>query len=628
VSESRKLAAILVSDVVGYSRLAGADEDRILARLRALRSDLIDPTIAVHRGRVVKRTGDGAVVEFRSVVDAVNCAIEVQKAMVERNAGVPEDRRIEFRVGIHIGDVVEESDGDLMGDGINVAARLEGVAKPGAICLSEQAYWQVKGRLDLKVTDLGPTQLKNIAEPIGVYSLEVGQPALAKPAPSATPADQPKAVASKWRMGSASFAAAIAALLLLAVAGGWYILNGRAPKPVEAAHLSIVVLPFANLSGDPSQDYFADGVTENLTTDLSRIRGSFVIARNTAFTYKGKNLDAKEIGKELGVRYVLEGSVQRDQNRVRVNAQLIDAESGGHIWAERFEEDVADLFKLQDQVVARLANSLGYELVKAEAEKAARSKNPDAIDLAMHGWALIWLEQQPPTKDSYIAARALFDQALKIDPNDADALGGEAMTFLGEYLYGWTNPETDYDAKIVGQTDRAIALDPDNMRAHYVKSQYLLLTHRWNEALSAADAGLAINPNFAPLYATRGVAENSISRFEQAKSDLQLAMRLSPRDPEIGFRHNQLGNIELNLGHLDAAIDEYHKAIDAGFRTFIPYVDLAAAYALEGKMEEGKLPLAEAKRLNPQLTVKWLMAHAPNLPILFDGLRKAGLPEE
>ena len=328
------------------------------------------------------------------------------------------------------------------------------------------------------------------------------------------------------------------------------------------------------------------------------------------------------------MRYVLEGSVQRDQNRVRVNAQLIDAESGAHLWADRFEEDLADLFKLQDQVVARLANSLGYELVKAEAEKAVRSKSPDAIDLAMHGWALIWLEQQPPTKDSYIAARGLFDQALKIDPNDADALAGEAMSYLGEYLYGWTNPETDYDAKIVGQTDRAIALNPDNMRAYYVKSLYLLLTHRWNEAFNAADAGLAINPNFAPLYATRGVAENSISRFEQAKSDLQLAMRLSPRDPKIGFRHNQLGNIELNLGHFDAAIDEYHKAIDAGSRTFIPYVDLAAAYALEAKMEEGKLPLAEAQRLNPKLTVKWLMAHAPNLPILFDGLRKAGLPEE
>jgi adenylate cyclase len=429
VSETRKLAAILVSDIVGYSRLAGADEDRILARLRTLRSDLIDPTIAVHHGRIIKRTGDGSIIEFRSVVDAVNCAIEVQRAMVERNAEVAPDKRIEYRVGIHLGDVVEEADGDLMGDGINIAARLEGVAKPGAICLSEQAYWQVKGRLDLKVTDLGNTQLKNIVEPIHVYSLEVGQPVQAKPAPSATPADQATAVASKRRTGSASLVAAIAVLLLLVAAGGWYMLGDRLMKPAQAAHLSVVVLPFANLSGDPAQDYFADGVTENLTTELSRIRDSFVIARNTAFTYKGKNIDAKEIGRELGVRYVLEGSVQRDQNRVRVNAQLIDAESGAHLWADRFEEDMADLFKLQDQVVARLARSLDLSLTKAEAERGAQSKNPDAIDLTMRGWNLIWQGfQRPPEeiRDAIRQERPLFDRALQIDANDADALAGSA----------------------------------------------------------------------------------------------------------------------------------------------------------------------------------------------------------
>ena len=329
MSERRKLAAILVSDIAGFSRLAGSDEDRILARLRALRSDLIDPTIAVHNGRVVKRTGDGSIVEFRSVVDAVRCALEVQNAMVERNAGVPDNRRIDFRVGIHIGDVVEESDGDLMGDGVNIAARLQSVTKPGAICLSEDAYRQVKSRLDLKVSDLGATRLKNIAEPVRVYSLVVGQPAQAKPAPSAAPADQRKSPASKGRLGFGPLAAAMAALLILAAASGWFLLAGRSVKPAPAAHLSVVVLPFANLSGDPAQDYFSDGVTENLTTELSRIKDSFVIARNTAFTYKGKAIDAKQIGKELGVRYVLEGSVQRDQSRVRVNAQLIDAEIGG-----------------------------------------------------------------------------------------------------------------------------------------------------------------------------------------------------------------------------------------------------------------------------------------------------------
>jgi class 3 adenylate cyclase len=284
MSQTRKLAAILVADVVGYSRLAGADEDRILARLRTLRSDLIDPTIAVHHGRIVKRTGDGSIIEFRSVVDAVNCAIEIQRAMVERNAEVAPDKRIEFRVGIHLGDVVEEADGDLMGDGVNIAARLEGVAKPGGICISDDAYRQVKSRLDLRVSDLGPVPLKNIAEPMRAYSLEIGAPPEARSPP---PTDQAKP-APKRRSSFTALAAAVAALVLLAVASGWYMLGGRLTKPAQAAHLSVVVLPFTNLSGDPSHDYFADGVTENLTTELSRIKDSFVIARNTAFTLQGQ----------------------------------------------------------------------------------------------------------------------------------------------------------------------------------------------------------------------------------------------------------------------------------------------------------------------------------------------------
>ncbi len=272
MTEIRKLAAILAADVVGFSRLAGADEDRTLARLRALRSDLIDPTTAVHNGRVVKRTGDGSIVEFRSVVDAVRCAIEVQNAMVERNAGVPEDRRIVFRIGIHLGDVVEESDGDLMGDGVNIAARLESIAQPGAICLSEDAYRQVKARLDLAVNDLGPTQLKNIAEPIRAYSLQVG-PAAAKASPQ--------------------------------------------PETVEPTRLalpdvpSLAVLPFQNMGGDPEQEYFADGMVEDIITALSRFKSLFVIARNSSFTYKGNAVDIKKVGRELGVRYVLEGSVRK-----------------------------------------------------------------------------------------------------------------------------------------------------------------------------------------------------------------------------------------------------------------------------------------------------------------------------
>jgi adenylate cyclase len=633
MTETRKLAAILVSDVAGYSRrLAGADEDRTLARLRTLRSDLIDPIISVHHGRVVKRTGDGSIIEFRSVVDAVRCAIEVQTGMFERNMGLPPEKRIEFRVGIHLGDVVEESDGDLMGDGVNVAARLEGICQPGAICLSEDAYRQVKQRLDLKVSDLGPTQLKNIREPVHVYSLEVAQPAEAKSAPSAMATVKPESGtsaprASRWSSRWPALAA-IAALLLLAAAGGWTLLGGRLTKPAQAAHLSIVVLPFANLSGDPAQDYFADGITENLTTELSRIRDSFVIARNTAFAYKGKPIDAKAIGKELGVRYVLEGSVQRDQNRVRVNAQLIDAESGAHLWADRFDEDVADLFKLQDQVVARLANTLGYELVKAEAAKGARSTNPDANDLVMRGWALQSEQSLQPSKDRNNAEGALFEQALAMDPNNAAAINGVAQTYQSEHIYGWGSSGTDYDAKIVGPLDRAIVLAPDYDGSYETKSTYLAMSHRFDEAVRVANAGLAVNPNNHQLYKARALAEISLGRLDEAKSDMQQAIRLSPDDPWRVDSDRQLGNIEFGLGHLEAAIDAYRKALDAGDRPQWPYLSLAAAYALLGRMDEAKPYVAETLRLNPNFTIKWLREHAEDIPTRNEGLRKAGFAEE
>jgi adenylate cyclase len=586
MNETRKLAAILVADVVGYSRLAGADEDRTLARLRGLRSDLIDPAIAAHRGRIVKRTGDGSIIEFRSVVDAVRCAIELQSGLIERNAGVPEDRRIEFRVGIHVGDVVEESDGDLMGDGVNIAARLEAICQPGAVCLSEDAYRQVRQRLDLKVTDLGKTQLKNIAEPVHVYALEVGQPAEAKQAPSTS-------------------------------------------QKREPPRLSLVVLPFANIGGDPEEDYFVDGITESLTTDLSRVSGAFVIGRRTALTYKGKAADVKEIGLKLNVRYVLEGSAQRDQNRVRINAQLVDAGSGAHLWADRFDEDAARPFGLQDQVVARLAASLGYVLINAEAEKGARSANPSVIDLTMRGWTLIWrAAQQTPyeRRERADEARALFDQALQVEPDDPDALAGSAYTYYVDFAYGWSDAPIDYETKVLEQASRAIALAPDNVRAYFVKAIYLATSGRPTEALGAADAGLAINPNFVLLLSPRAAAENSLGRFEQAKADCERAMRLSPRDPFSGVFRLWIGAAELGLGHFEAAVDAFRKAIDSGYRPFFVYSSLAAAYAQAGKMDEADAALAEARRLNPKLTVKWYVARGVNAALI-DGVRKAGLAE-
>jgi adenylate cyclase len=629
MSETRKLAAILCSDVVGYSRLAGADEDRILARLRTLRSDLIDPTIAVHHGRVVKRTGDGSIVEFRSVVDAVRCAIEVQSAMVERNAGVPEDRRIVFRIGIHIGDVVEESDGDLMGDGVNIAARLEGIAKPGAICLSEDAYRQVSGRLDMEVTDLGQTKLKNIERLIRVYSLQVGVPAQAKSVAEPKAPEQPPE--PKPRSALLPLIAGIVALVLVA-GGAWYFLAANHPAPVvastpppaAAAHLSLVVLPFTNLSGDASQDYFADGVTENLTTDLARIRDSFVIARNTAFTFKGKAVDAKEIGRELGVRYVLEGSVQRDQGRVRVNVQLIDAQSGAHIWADRFEEDVADLFKLQDQVVARLANTLGNELIKAEARAGKRIANLDAFDLTMRGRAL-----QGSARENNNARRVLYEQALAIDPEDAGALAGDAATYMYDKIAGWASADVDYDAKVLGQTDRAIAIAPNDPYPYWVKSTYLAyVLHRAEEGLRAANAGLALNPGSALLYQGRGTANNILGTYADAKSDTLRAIQLSPRDPDLGIWYATLAPSDIGLGNSDDAIVDGLRAIDANYRPFVVYSNLAAAYAMSNRIDEAKAAVAEALKLNPKYSLKLMSERYHKPPAVIEALRKAGAPKE
>jgi TolB-like protein len=354
MADSRKLAAILAADVVGYSRLAGTDEDRTLARLRALRSDLIDPTIAVHHGRVVKRTGDGALVEFRSVVDAVRCAIEIQNAMIERNAGVAAERRIDFRIGIHLGDVVEESDGDLMGDGVNIAARLEGIAQPGAICLSEDAYRQVRARLDLEVNDLGQIQLKNIVEPVRVYSLQVGLRARAK---AAAPVTEEKPV----------------------------------PRLALPDKPSIAVLPFQNMSGDQEQEYFADGMVEDITTALSRARWLFVIARNSSFTYKGKAVDIKQVGRELGVRYVLEGSVRKAGARLRIAAQLIDALTGGHLWADRFDGSMEDVFELQDKVALSVAGVIEPTLLGAEIRHSIARPTSDltAYDLYLRALPLM-----------------------------------------------------------------------------------------------------------------------------------------------------------------------------------------------------------------------------------------------
>jgi TolB-like protein/class 3 adenylate cyclase/Flp pilus assembly protein TadD len=592
MAETRKLAAILAADVAGYSKLAGADEERTLARLRALRSDLIDPTIAVYHGRVVKRTGDGSIIEFRSVVDAVRCAIEVQNGMVERNAGLSPDRRIEFRVGIHLGDVVEESDGDLMGDGVNIAARLEGIADPGGICLSEDAYRQVRDRVKEGLTDLGEKELKNIARPVRAYAVKIG-----------------------------STGPAVASHL------------SEADK-VGPPRLSIVVLPFANIGGDPEQEYFVDGVTESLTTDLSRISGSFVIGRNTAFTYKGKHVDLKQIGHELNVRYVLEGSVQRSGSRLRINVQLIDAESGAHLWAERFDKPVADLFDMQDEIVARLASQLGTQLIAAEARRAERAPHPDSTDLYYQG--LAWFNKGV-TREFMMLARGFFERALALDPGNLDALVGTGQVDATLGAAHLTDDRVKSLAQAEAALTKALRLAPDNAIAHQFMGLLQLQTKRATQAIAQLERSLALNPNLADARAHIGLAKLFDGCGDETEGDVNEALRLSPRDNRAWLWMHFSGAAKIQLGADEDAVKWFRRAIELNPNFPLMHFFLAAALANLGKLEEARVETKAALALDPAFTVQRFRLGGPESdnPIfvrqrerLTDMMRKAGVPEE
>jgi len=592
MSETRKIAAILVADVVGYSRLASADEERTLARLRALRSDLIDPAIAIHHGRIVKSTGDGFIAEFRSVVDAARCAIEVQTGMVERNAGVAPDKRIELRIGAHLGDVVEEADGDLMGDGVNIAARLEAICAAGAICLSEQAYWQVKGRVNLAATDLGPKQLKNIAEPIRVYSLQVGQPAPAKPAEPSAP-----------------------------------------EKP--APRLSIVVLPFANIGGDPEQEHFVDGITESLTTDLSRIRGALVIARNTAFTYKGKPFDVKAIGRDLNVRYVLEGSVQRGGNRMRVNVQLVDAETGSHLWAERFDKPLTDLFDMQDEIVGRLANTLSAQIAALEARHAEQAPNPDSLDLFFQG--LSWLHRGR-TPNHVAQARSFFERALAADPDNVDALIGSAAADIADGGNSFVADPGASFAAAEAKLTQALSSFPDHARGHAFLGYVKILTKRALEGIAECEHALALDRNLADALAFIGLGKIFTGRAEEAEAHIGEALRLSPRDTTAYAWLTEAGIAKNHLGDCEQAVLWCRRAIEANRNYPEAHFHLAAALARLGRLAEARSAIKAGLMLNPSFTVSrarvnWTAmsddpTHPQQLAPIFEGLRMAGLPEQ
>lgn len=590
MTENRKLAAILVADIVGFSRLTGADEDIMLARLRSLRSDVIDPTISVHSGRVVKRTGDGALVEFRSVVQAVRCAIEVQDTMAERNAGVPPERRIEFRIGIHLGDVVEESDGDLMGDGVNIAARLEGIAEPGAICISDDAYRQVRSRLDLSVTDMGFQALKNIAEPLKVYALKVG---------TAGHAISHKAEPS--------------------------------PKPVLLDKPSIAVLPFANMSGDADQEYFVDGMAEDIITALSKFEQLFVIARNSSFVYKGRSVDITQVGRELGVRYVLEGSVRRSGDRVRITGQLINAESGTHLWADKFDGHLEDVFDLQDLITENVVAVIEPTVRKAEIERA-RSKHPEnmgAYDLFLQ--ALPYLYAVHP--ENNLKALDFLMRAIDLDPEYAPALAHASWGLVQRITRPWDSYSQDDRELGVSLARRALSVGSDNAQAIVLGGFTLvMLREDYLTGLDAVRRAVDLNPGSGFVSAMAGCALIFGDDAEAGLKLLDHAMLFGPRDPSF-FSHQTvaaLGNVACE--RLERAVELALHSIALNSKWDSTYWVLVTAYTLLGRSEDAKIAAKKLLAIHPEASAS---RYDRILPIRSDTLRKtvisslkkAGIPD-
>jgi len=641
----RHLAAILAADIAGYARLMSEDEEGTLAALRMWRREIADPRIKEHRGRIVKTTGDGFLVEFASVIDAVHCAVEMQREMALRNAGVPGERRIEFRVGINLGDIISENH-DIYGDGVNVAARLEALAEPAGICISRVVRDQIRDRLPYAFEDMGEQQVKNIARPVRVYAMSAQ--AVAATVPSPAPAD---AARSGVRRSHVVIAAGVAGALALLVVGWWAWSRGGGPatasvQPIAASgtpaagtsRLSIIVLPFENLSRDPDQDYFADGITEDLTTDLSRISGSFVIARNTAFTYKGKSVDVKQVGRDLGVHYILEGSVRRLGDQVQVNVQLIDTESGAHVWADRFETDRRNLVEAQSEITGRLARTLNLELVQAVGRRIEqeRAVDPDAQDLIMRGWALY---QRPLNTENRKEALRAFERAQAIDPNSLDAEIGIAAVLAVNVADGSTDTPKEDEARAEKLLANALQRDPNRPQIHVTMALLRRLQNRLAESRIEWERAIALDPNNAVAYGQLGVTLIYLGEPAAAIPLEQKRLRLNPNDPNIALAYWSLGLAHLLLGHVDEAIDLLTKARAANPRIYYIDLDLAAALALKGNLDEAHTALAEAIRLKPDINsmarqrARWAYTNNPAYRALAEksvdvGLRNAGMPEE
>jgi adenylate cyclase len=590
VAETRKIAAILVADVVGYSRLAGADEDRTLARLRGLRSDLIDPAITAHHGRIVKRTGDGSMIEFRSVVDAVQCAIEVQNGMIERNSGLPPERRIEFRIGIHLGDVVEESDGDLMGDGVNIAARLEGIAAPGSICLSEDAYRQVSGRLETEVTDLGPTQLKNIERPIRVYSLQVGVPAQAKPVTVAKP--EPRRT---LRLGLVT--ATIAAFIAIA-AGSWYFLQGSRLWPVERSAAipqpSIAILPLDSLGGDEQSSRLADGMTEDVITDLARYKDLLVIARNSTMTYKGKPVNARQVAKDLDVRYVLAGSIQHQADQLRVTAELIDAATGAQVWSERWDRPAQDLFAVQAEVADKVAGSLGgnggSDPGAIQGRLLVEAKKRAPANLSAYDFYLLSAEQSDlNSKAANVKGLEYVEKAIALDPGLASAYVVRAwLKFEKYWVFGlpWAPQIEEFESDL----RLALSLDPSNAGAHAGLIRYFGDKDQWTELSAEIDRSVRDYPTNNLVLSVAAQQLPFLGRPEDGVAMADLVLRLDPQMPKT--RRGNLVSTYFLGRKFDRTIETTNQIPEGSVDKFSRFFQ-AASYPFLGRHEDAERAKAD-----------------------------------
>jgi adenylate cyclase len=576
MTRSRRLAAILAADIAGYSALMGSDEARTVSDLKGHQAVVL-PMVGEFGGRVIDTAGDGILAEFPSVLNAVECAVAIQRKMIERNAAIEPERRMEFRIGINLGDVIYDDD-RIFGDGVNIAARLEGIAEPGGICVSGKVHEEIRARIGLAYEDLGDKQLKNIAEPVRVYSIRLDG------APSGT---------------------------MLALPD----------KP------SIAVLPFQNMSGDPEQEYFSDGMTEDLITDLSKASGLFVIARNSSFAYKGRSVKVQEIGRDLGVRFLLEGSIRKAGNRVRITAQLIDVGSGGHLWAERFDRDLTDIFSTQDEVVQKIVATLAVTLTQGEEQRLRRrgTSNVDAYESWLRARELL----TRGTRESIVQARAMYRRAIEFDLNFAAPHAGLALAAISDYVSGWASDPAQALDEAERWARRAVELSDQEPVSHMALGAVLLWRRDHEGALAESRRMMALDPNFAQGYAASGLALMYAGRPADALEPIAMAMRLDPLYPTMVLHF--LAQANFSLGRYETAAEQLVDRIARNPGTDASRMLLASCYGHLGRAEDARAAWAELLKVNPDFS---LMQRARVLPYrdardfqrIADGLAKAGLP--